>query len=380
MLSSDFGSYSFFFNLLGIFQLVATAGIRQYLPAISKRQSIDGFAPPLKTVGLGMFFSLLFAGLNMALYWGGAYRAFAINIGPWALWISAFIVLTSLTNLLSSIYIGYGRVRLNFLLLSADEGSKTIGVVFLTACAMVSFRSVLTTWLVLAAAMALLSSLIYLRWAPTFERPSAGGSALFSRDLGSALVFLFPSAGAVLIPRLFIFLTGCVYSASQTAVVAVAVTVMSLFGMIMSPFQTALLSHSNEPANLGALRRFFLKTTAQSMLMIFSLAIATWTAGTFLIVPVFGRDYGRSIDLLLPLIFCFAMEWPKTSLDVFWLKRLPGRWLVVLEFAKIAALSSFFVTFHVGSLQGTFFIVGIVFAGINLIKAVVIALNLKRRS
>jgi O-antigen/teichoic acid export membrane protein len=379
LLSSDFGTYSFFFNLLGIFQLVATAGIRQYLPAISKKQSIDGFAPPLKTLSLGMFISFLFACLNMVLYWGGVYRAFAIDIGPWAVWISAFIIITSLTNLLSSIYIGYGRVRLNFLLCTADEGSKAAGVVLLAVFAIVSFGSVVTIWLGFAAAIAVLSSVIFGNWVHRMQRPFSRAPVFFSRDFTSSLTFLFPSAGAVLIPRLFIFVTGCIYSSSQTAIVAVAVTVMSLFGMILSPFQTALLSHSNAAVTGDGLRRFFLRTAAQSMLLIFALAIITWAVGRLLIVPVFGKEYAGSIGLLVPLVFCFAMEWSKTCLDVFWLSRLSGRWLIALELLKFGAIGLIFLLLQYGSLQSTFIVIGVVFAGINLIKAAAVAFFCKTR-
>jgi O-antigen/teichoic acid export membrane protein len=337
----DYGSLSFFNGVASMYAMIGTLGISAFLPAFSKRRALEGGAPPHAMLCWSALFACGFAAANLVAHAAGAYRGFRVDLGGLYPWVSATMLPACLTASIQSVFIGYGRTRLVFHATLIQEAAKLAMSLFLIGTDRMSVGHFAIGWALVYIAGLIANAWLYLHWVKRFPKPFAE-TFRWTRENTEALSFLIPSTATMLLPRLLVFLTGIFHSPEETARISVALVFMSAFGVLLAPYQTALLSHfqgSRDGADAGTLLKRALRDAAW---IISASAAGACLLGWFGTGFLFGPALVGARAYLVPLAILFALDAPRAVLDVFFITLVPKRFLAGLESLRVGGIIALF--------------------------------------
>jgi O-antigen/teichoic acid export membrane protein len=401
---AEYGRLSFFTGMLSVLTIFGTAGISAWLPALSRRRLQAGKPPPHGMLLQAALASLLLAAANALAYLAGGYRHFQVELADYHFWISATLVPICVSASIQGILIGYGKTREVFRLNFWLDASRLLLTIVLAWKSVIGIDMLITGWCALQTGAAVMNLVIYLRWAQRHARteteapsPSersvqsvgakvsgadaeapVGNGAEWRRDLRDALAFLIPSGATLVLPRLLVFLTGLNHSAEVTAEVSVAMIFMSAFGVMLIPYQSALLSHFQEYRSGAGLDAFLRRTLLELGAIIVSMGAAAWLAGLTLIQPAFGMALSSPNTLLGLLVLVFALDAPRALLDVFFVTLLPKGVMACVDLARFLAIGGVFLAPGFSLNRCLLGVAGLSLAA-NAFKALRVAAYLRRR-
>jgi hypothetical protein len=346
----EFGRLAFFNGLLSVIGIAGTAGISAWLPALSRRRMQVGMSPPHRMLGWALGFAILCSCLNAAAYALGAYRQFQVSLGPLYFWLSLTLVPICFIASVQGILVGYGKTRTVFRLNLCVDAARLLVPLVLVWGHGLGLQALIIGWAVLQWTAALVNLAIYLAWARGFPGLIDLGDGVpvreywgWSPDHLDALAFLIPSGATLVLPRLLIFLTGMNHAAEETAKAAAAMIFMPLFGVLLIPYQTALLSHFQAYRSGPGLDVFLRKRGKELGFIIVSMGAAAWLSSWTLIGPVFGEEFTASHATLGLLVLAFATDAPRALLDVFFITLLPKGLMAVADLSRFLALGAVFL-------------------------------------
>lgn len=342
---AEFGRLSFYNGVLSLYFLVGTAGIASLLPALARRRAAAGEAPPHAMAVWATGISAAFALANLGAWAMGAYDRFRVDLGSLCPWISATLVPVCLTAALQSILIGYGKTRMVFHIGLWTEAAKPALALGLLAAGAFDAVNLAAGWAAIYWAGALATSIPYLRWARRFPRAELGPLG-WSPGHGEAIAYLIPANALTLTSRLLVFFTGAFRSADDSARLAVALVFMSAFGVVLMPFQTALLSHLQAYRTGGNLAAFVRDSAWKLAGLILAAGAAASLAGIFATDLLFGAGLGGPASFIPLLALLFALDGPRALLDVFSFTFLPKAGLAVAEGLRMLGMAGLFLWFR----------------------------------
>lgn len=362
LLPFDFGRLSIFMSVTTLIALLATGGIIQYLPALSRKRLVMNSPLPFDGVVIAGGFALVVAVLNGAAYYGGLYRHLATDLGVWFVWISLYIIGQSITQSLLNIAIGAGRSVRYVVVVIVLEITRVAGVLLLLINNAMTADTVVRWWTIhsLAGAAVLVVPVWLTSKTGTFNNRSI--KTIFD-EYKPAFAFFLPVSGSFYLPRLLIFLCGAVAGATGAAYLSVAMTFISIYTIVLQPVQTAFLVAAAESVDP------VIKKIPVMVAGTLGLGLGIIVLSHFLIVPLFGESYRAAGSLTVVLALVFLFEWPKAFLDVLWMNCCRPLLLTVFELSKAGLVVLAFVPVLPLSLIQRLLIIGAVFLLITTLKS-----------
>lgn len=338
----EFGRLIFFNGFFSILFLVGTAGVSAFLPAIARVRALEGKGPPLVMLAWGAGAAAVVGSLNVLAYAAGVYAGFKVQLSGNFLLVSGLLIPACVNASIQGILIGYGRTRLFFFVTLGLDSARFLGTLALVMGGHVSLSRVIAVWVCVEILFMLVNLGIFLPWARRFPDAFAEKIRWTQHNL-DALAYLVPSAAAVIIPRMLIFMTGVSHSAEDTARLGVALVFMSAFAVLLMPYQTALLSNFQVYRAKGRLRPRMLKSAGHLAALMVGCGVAILLAGRFLLVPLFGEAMAPARGYFPMLLLVFALDAPKALLDVFCVGMLPRWTLISTELLKAVGVAAVFL-------------------------------------
>jgi O-antigen/teichoic acid export membrane protein len=364
----DFGRLSFFGGIMSLFSLFGTAGIAALLPALARRKAAADLPPPHGMVVWATGVSAVVALANVLAYSAGAYGGFQVELGGLYYWISLSLVPVCLSASLQSVFIGFGKTRMIFHINLLTEGAKLALALYLISADSLTLTRFVIGNAGINAIGTLVNLALYVRLSRGFPADS-GESYGWTPSHVEAFAYLVPSSAMMVTARLLIFLTGAYYSAEATARVGVALIFMSAFGVVLLPFQTAMLSHIQDLRQAGGDIKGFLRSSGLQLVVLVSIsALGAGLLSGFATGPLFGSGLVSQGYLVAVLILLFALDAPRALLDVFCFTFLSKAQLAAAEGLRILGIVCLFAALRDSDLRSVLLGAAFICGAINLYK------------
>jgi len=363
----QFGKLAFMISVMAIYTIIGTGGLSQYFPAFAKRRLKNRLPHPYHLLRWTIATACIFSIINFFLHQTGTYEKFEIKLDNIYLWISLYIIVECWVESLYFTFIEYGKVSLFLKVNIIHEALKFALPLLLIMADASNLGNIMKSWVLIAVAFAFVNFVI-LQKINDFGKYTTGKFLQWRTEQTEALTYMLPSSGRSLIPKLIIFLTGCLYSPEHTANVAIAIAFTSIFVIFLQPFQTAILSHLQSYTNATSLRNFVNLASFKLIALILSLSFLTIMIGKICIVPLFGLPYIKAKSILIILTLLFALEWPKSLFDIFWITHLSEKMLTSIELVKLSGIVLIFIALGGDDFQRSILLLCVLFGIINVIK------------